>query len=195
MITNIYPYNLILEIVKEDPSFELDHLVTKENLEIALNCKDISDIERLIYKLRYEELKTYEEISERFAFTRQRVYSICKRLTRKINQKIRKLVKNTSKSDIIKNFQIEDLDLSIRSYNALRNADLDDLDFLLENYMSFDKLKRVKGLGAKGAREVLEKIEALFGKSEALLYSSIKKVLTQHSISKENLIKYIEETF
>ena len=51
---------------------------------------------------------------------------------------------------------IEDLDLSVRSYNCLKRAGIQTVDELTQR--SEDEMMRVRNLGKKSLKEVIEKL-------------------------------------
>ena len=54
---------------------------------------------------------------------------------------------------------IEDLDLSVRSYNCLKRAGIQTVDELTQR--TEDEMMRVRNLGKKSLKEVKEKLQAM----------------------------------
>ena len=71
------------------------------------------------------------------------------------------VIKETSSEQDIKGFNmvIEDLDLSVRSYNCLKRAGIQTVDELTQK--TEEDMMRVRNLGKKSLKEVKEKLEAL----------------------------------
>lgn len=70
------------------------------------------------------------------------------------------LVENEAKVDIInEDFKIEELDLTVRSFNCLKKAEIDTIGQLAR--MSTLTLMRIKNLGKKSYDEILEKMKEI----------------------------------
>lgn len=65
------------------------------------------------------------------------------------------IIENTN--PVLENTKIEELGLSVRSYNCLKKVDINTIGDLLK--FSKDELKKVKNLGNKSSKEILEKLE------------------------------------
>ncbi len=66
---------------------------------------------------------------------------------------------NTSKKEKILEMNIEDLDLSVRSYNCLKRAAVNTVEDLVNK--TEDEMMKVRNLGRKSLEEVLQKLESL----------------------------------
>ena len=67
--------------------------------------------------------------------------------------------KEESKKEKILEMNIEDLDLSVRSYNCLKRAGINTVDELVQR--DEDEMMKVRNLGKKSLEEVMSKLEAL----------------------------------
>ena len=93
---------------------------------------------------------------------------------------------------------ISDLGLSVRSYNCLNRAGINDLSELLENFESLDDLKRVRNLGRKSLDEIIDKVHSLGYKFKFEIEEEQEKDEESNSATdpdneKENLIETILE--
>ena len=52
--------------------------------------------------------------------------------------------------------KIEDMDLSVRSYNCLKRAGIDDLQQLAK--LGYDDFRKIRNLGNKGVHEIIERL-------------------------------------
>ena len=67
--------------------------------------------------------------------------------------------KEESKKEMILEMNIEDLDLSVRSYNCLKRAGINTVDELVQR--DEDEMMKVRNLGRKSLEEVQQKLSAL----------------------------------
>ena len=74
------------------------------------------------------------------------------------------LIKDDTADDTVKgtNMPIEELDLTVRSYNCLKRAGLENVDELTQR--TEDEMLRIRNLGKKSFKEIKEKLQAI-GKS------------------------------
>ncbi|MGN1398675.1 MAG: DNA-directed RNA polymerase subunit alpha [Erysipelotrichaceae bacterium] len=74
------------------------------------------------------------------------------------------LIKDNTADDTVKgtNMPIEDLDLTVRSYNCLKRAGIENVDELTQR--TEDEMLRIRNLGKKSFKEIKEKLQAI-GKS------------------------------
>lgn len=79
----------------------------------------------------------------------------------KIENKIEIQLKTKNTGDL-KRIQIEDLDLSVRSYSCLKRARITTLVELID-VISHGNLKNIRNLGDKSYQEIIEKIEPYIG--------------------------------
>ncbi|MGL5902255.1 MAG: DNA-directed RNA polymerase subunit alpha C-terminal domain-containing protein, partial [Cetobacterium sp.] len=66
---------------------------------------------------------------------------------------------STNKADDIMNTRIEELDLTVRSFNCLKKAGIEEVGQLAK--MSMNELLKIKNLGRKSLDEILEKMKEL----------------------------------
>ena len=67
--------------------------------------------------------------------------------------------KEESKKEKILEMNIEDLDLSVRSYNCLKRAGINTVEELVQR--DEDEMMKVRNLGRKSLEEVQQKLSAL----------------------------------
>ncbi|MBR5049091.1 MAG: DNA-directed RNA polymerase subunit alpha [Erysipelotrichaceae bacterium] len=74
---------------------------------------------------------------------------------------INSVLKNASNEDVSKgaNMPIEDLDLTVRSYNCLKRAGIQSVDELTQK--TEDEMMRIRNLGKKSFKEIKEKLAAI----------------------------------
>ena len=74
------------------------------------------------------------------------------------------LIKDDTADDTVKgtNMPIEELDLTVRSYNCLKRAGIENVDELTQR--TVDEMLRIRNLGKKSFKEIKEKLQAI-GKS------------------------------
>ena len=66
---------------------------------------------------------------------------------------------STAKADDVLNTRIEELDLTVRSFNCLKKAGIEEVGQLAR--MSMNELLKIKNLGRKSLDEILEKMKEL----------------------------------
>ena len=66
---------------------------------------------------------------------------------------------STAKDDNVLNIKIEELDLTVRSFNCLKKAGIEEVGQLAR--MSMNELLKIKNLGRKSLDEILEKMKEL----------------------------------
>lgn len=157
-----YPYNLVAAIYQDEERSKttLDEDQVK-GLEYALGT--LTERERLIILLRYNELFTLEEAGRKFHITRER----CRQIEAKSLKKLRHISRlryiemgytNAIASNEIlwhKNYlshDIKTLDLSTRCCLALKRAGID----TVEQFMALtdEKLINIRSIGAKSIAEI-----------------------------------------
>ena len=184
-IIKIWPYNLSMAIVEDiDKAF----MCTLPGICKALNTIPPDALEMII--LYFKDGMTYQRIAELNGCSREGVRQKVKKGLHCLKHPLRynmiytvsipthfKVVKenaalkgkirkyeiqlNTKNADKeLENISIEDLDLSVRSYNCLKRAGIDNLKQLLAK--DEDDLYRIKNLGMTSLREIKEKV-AKFG--------------------------------
>ena len=67
--------------------------------------------------------------------------------------------KEVDQSFVLKNYNIVDLDLTVRSYNCLKRAGIDTVEKLSQ--LTIKNLLKIRNLGKKSAKEILEKLREL----------------------------------
>lgn len=81
----------------------------------------------------------------KFADLESRLLELCEQL---VDNELRKKYAQT---------KIEDMDLSVRSYNCLKRAGIDDLQQLAK--LSYDDITKIRNLGNKSVREIIERFK------------------------------------
>ena len=140
-------------------------------LEYVLHS--LTDRERRVLDFRYKDGLTFEEIGKRFCVTRERARQIYARALRKLcnPQRLNYLKYGISgvvarktenareaalaslpKPDKPGNIPLEELELSVRSYNCLKRAGMNTLREVSE--MTFYELCNVRNLGKKSVDEI-----------------------------------------
>lgn len=173
-----FPGNLIDEILEGREGYNID---TEAFLCGMGNC--LSEREQKVIFKRYKDGLTLEQIAKEENVTRERIRQIISKSIRKLKHpgRLKKAMKvsrreydllqqenarlkalllaNGTKESTITNLTIEELDLSVRSYNCLLRAGITDLEKLKK--LSADDLMRVRNLGKKSMQEVLETLHKL----------------------------------
>jgi hypothetical protein len=185
-----YPYNLAYDIFGSDDLFKN---ILPEYLKWVVS-NDISARESVSVQMRYQELKSYDDISKEFGVTRERIRQILAKALRKmrnpakmsryiavrkcefdcLQQKYISLQMYAKKLEDSLNLSggnildltafldtpIENLELSVRSYNCLtRHAKLETYSDLI-NYKLEDFLK-IRNLGPRSFSEIMGKLSKL----------------------------------
>ena len=151
----------------------------EKSIEYVLST--INDRERDILLLKYKDGWSLKEIGEKYAICGQRVGQIIAKALRKCRHPSRskilslgyaqaeieqRLTEENFRKRICsgENMSLEEYDLSIRSYNCLRRAGLNDRNDVI-NYIQIrknekpeDALLKIRNLGRKSAIEVLERL-------------------------------------
>ena len=86
-------------------------------------------------------------------------YYMCYVTNFNANEEIQEIFVGFSMSDPDEN-TIEDLDLSVRSYNCLRRTGFNTCGDIVSRITTYDDLLKIRNLGKTGADEVIEKIRA-----------------------------------
>lgn len=151
----------------------------EESINYVLST--IKDRERDILLLTYKDGYILKEIAGKYGISRERVRQIKEKALRKCRHPSRskilllgytqaeieqRLTKESFRKRICsgENMSLEEYDLSIRSYNCLRRAGLNDRNDVInyiqmqENEKPEDALLKIRNLGRKSVVEVLEKL-------------------------------------
>ncbi len=110
------------------------------------------------------------EVTTNGTVSAKEVISLSAKLMNEYNNLFIELVENMSKSSILvsreedkvqklMNMSVEDMDLSVRSYNCLKRAGINTVEDLIKK--SEDDMLKVKNLGRKSLDEVIHKLESL----------------------------------
>ena len=165
-----YPDNLLYDIICGEWEFprpaDFDG-----SLEYVLHT--LTERERRVLDFRYKDGLTFEEIGKRFCVTRERIRQIHAKSLRKLRRPDRlnylkhgvsgvvarktenareAALASLPKPDKPEDITLEELELSVRSYNCLKRAGISTLHEIAE--MSFDDLCRVRNLGKKSVDEI-----------------------------------------
>ena len=165
-----YPDNLLYDIFGGEWEFprpaDFDG-----SLEYVLHT--LTERERRVLDFRYKDGLTLEEIGKRECVTRERIRQIHAKALRKLRRPERlyylkygvsgviarktesareAALASLPKPDKPEDIQLEELELSVRSYNCLKRAGMDTLRELSE--MTFDELCHVRNIGKKSVDEI-----------------------------------------
>lgn len=168
-MTLTYPDNLLYDLFDRDWEYprpaDFDG-----SLEYVLHT--LTERERRILGFRYKDGLIYEEIGKRECVTRERIrqinakalrilrhphsldylkYGVSGVITRKTKSARAAALASLPKPDI-PDMTLEELDLSVRSYNCLKRAGINSLRELSE--MTYDQLCNVRNLGKKSAKDI-----------------------------------------
>lgn len=168
--TLTYPDNLLYDIFGGEWEFprpgDFDG-----SLEYVLHT--LTERERCVLDFRYKDGLTFEEIGKRFCVTRERIRQIHAKSFRKLRHPgrlnylkygvsgvIARQTENAReaalaslpKPDKPEDITLEELELSVRSYNCLKRAGMNTLRELSE--MTFDELCHVRNIGKKSIDEI-----------------------------------------
>ncbi len=80
-------------------------------------------------------------------------------LTEKISDEVTMVEKESEKKDKVMEMSIEDLDLSVRSYNCLKRAGINTVEELIMR--TEEDMMKVRNLGKKSLEEVVQKLEEM----------------------------------
>ena len=140
-------------------------------LEYVLHS--LTERERRALDFRYKDGLTFEEIRKRERVSRERIRQIHAKSLRKLRRPDRlnylkygvsgvislkaEIVREAAlaslpKPDKLEDIKLEELELSVRSYNCLKRAGVDTLRDVSE--MTFDELCCVRGMGKKSIDEI-----------------------------------------
>ena len=93
-----------------------------------------------------EDIRT--DYFNKFADLESRLLELCERNGKPVDNELRKKYAQT---------KIEDMDLSVRSYNCLKRAGIDDLQQLAK--LSYNDLAGIRNLGRKCVGEIIERLK------------------------------------
>ena len=141
------------------------------SLEYVLHS--LTERERRILDFRYKDGLTFEEIGKRECVTRERVrqihakslrklrhperlyylkYGVSGAIARKAESAREAALASLPKPDKPEDITLEELELSVRSYNCLKRAGMNTLHDVAE--MTFDELCNVRNLGKRSIDEI-----------------------------------------
>ena len=169
-MTLTYPDNLLYDIFGGEWEYprpaDFDG-----SLEYVLHS--LTERERRILDFRYKDGLTFEEIGKHFCVTRERIRQIHAKSLRKLHRPDRlnylkygvsgviarqtetareAALASLPKQDKPEDITLEELGLSVRSYNCLKRAGMDTLREVSE--MTFDELCHVRNLGKRSIDEI-----------------------------------------
>ena len=187
----------------------VEHVTTLEELDLSArsyNClkkgAGINDLSELLEK--FESLKDLKRVKNMGRKSLDeiidKVHSLGYKFKFEIepDQKQEKIEQKDISLLALDEIAISDLGLSVRSYNCLNRAGINDLSELLENFESLDDLKRVRNLGRKSLDEIIDKVHSLGYKFKFEIEEEQEKDEESNSATdpdneKENLIETILE--
>ena len=165
-----YPDNLLYDIFGGEWEFprpgDFDG-----SLEYVLHT--LTERERRVLDFRYKDGLTFEKIGKRECVTRERIRQIHAKSLRKLRRPDRlnylkhgvagviarqtenareAALASLPKQDKPEDIPLEELDLSVRSYNCLKRAGMDTLRNVSE--MTYDELCHVRNLGKRSIDEI-----------------------------------------
>ena len=168
--THPYPDNLLYDIFGGEWEFprpgDFDG-----SLEYVLHS--LTERERRVLDFRYKDGLTFEAIGKRECVTRERIRQIHAKSLRKLRRPDRlnylkhgvsgviarktenareAALASLPKPDKLEDITLEELELSVRSYNCLKRAGKSNLRDVSE--MTFDELCHVRNLGKKSVDEI-----------------------------------------
>ena len=170
-MTLTYPENLLYDIFGGEWEYprpaDFDG-----SLEYVLHS--LTERERRVLDFRYKDGLTFEEIGKRFCVTRERIrqmhaksirklrhpgrlnylkYGVSGVIARKTESAREAALASLPKLDIKpEDITLEELELSVRSYNCLKRAGMNTLRDVSE--MTFDELCHVRNLGKRSIDEI-----------------------------------------
>ena len=168
--THPYPDNLLYDIFGCEWEFPLP-VDFDGSLEYVLHS--LTERERRVLDFRYKDGLTFEEIGKRECVTRERIRQIHAKSFRKLRHPERlnylkygvsgviarqtenareAALASLPKPDKLEDITLEELELSVRSYNCLKRAGKCTLRNVSE--MTFDELCHVRNLGKKSVDEI-----------------------------------------
>jgi RNA polymerase sigma factor (sigma-70 family) len=184
--TDIYPINLLKDINVNEYSkvyIEYAHLTEDQvkGLEYALSQMRKRETEMVL--LRYRDKKTFQAIAEIYNRSDSRVSQIIQKVLRKLRHPSRMIyivegyeaycnrmnreheefrliysgVSEERRSEILQ-LPIEDLQLTVRSYNALKRAGICTLADLVERSKDVEVFVRIRNFGKASRVEVVSKM-------------------------------------
>ena len=133
----------------------------------------IKNINFMDSSFEMEDVEFYKEHSQLPKKVDLEIYTLLKRLVKNFreryymcyvtnfnaNEEIQEIFLGFSMSDPDEN-TIEDLDLSVRSYNCLRRTGFNTCGDIVSRITTYDDLLKIRNLGKTGADEVIEKVRA-----------------------------------
>lgn len=174
-----YPFNVMKKILGE--SYEDYDFSCK--LIIKVFQEDLSEREQKVLELRFIDNLTLEECGKELGISRERVRQIEAKVIRKlrhpsrikrmevvpydaylkvIDEIARLIVLSQPETNDILEKNIGELDLSVRSYNCLKRADILTVSDIVEyNKKHNSSLKGIRNLGKKSEKEILEKLYSI----------------------------------
>ena len=194
---------------KNDCKESVEHVTTLEELDFSVrsyNClkkgAGINDLSELLEK--FESLKDLKRVRNMGRKSLDEIIDKVHSLGYKFKFEIEPEQKQeeTEPKDIsllaLDEIAISDLGLSVRSYNCLNRAGINDLSELLEKYESFEDLMKVRNLGRKSLDEIIDKVHSLGYKFKFEIEEEQEKDEESNSATdtdneKENLIETILE--
>ena len=170
MTTKNYPDNLLYDIFGCEWEFPLP-ADFDGSLEYVLHS--LTERERRVLDFRYKDGLTFEEIGKRFCVTRERIrqiyiraliklrnpgrlnylkYGISGVIARKTESAREAALASLPKHENPEDIPLEELDLSVRSYNCLKRAGVNTLADIAA--LTQNELSHVRSLGLKSYKEV-----------------------------------------
>ena len=186
LIGSVYPYSLLFMILKMDNREPVE--IFKYNLaEFYKQYSAFSDIEKVVLEYRYSGKKTLQQIATSYAHVnKERVRQIEAKAIRRLRQLL-PTFRNVSiyeyekkmkelRMELSDDFPISDLNLSTRTYNALRKEFGPEVT--VQGIINFDKkdfnFLQVRNFGMKSYEELVVKIKES-ANYEMKSYSDLKE--------------------
>ena len=158
-----YPKNLIYDLFGEDREIEITEDILK-GIEFAINQLD--EKQGKIVNQYYKNNLTLKQVSESLCLgvSGEEIRRLKSRALRKLRKPKyikfitkgytigKEYLKEISNSENQDSFDLQNIDISVRSYNCLKRGNINNM---LE-IKSINQLKRIKHLGSKGTSEIID---------------------------------------
>ena len=167
---NVYPLNMIYSLT-EEYNFEEPIRISPETVNQAM-ASVLSERELLCVEMYYRDQMSLDEIAEKYSITRERVRQIILKAGRKLvspssmnkirvvsleeYQALQRKYEIASGQIDVMDMPIEELDLSIRSYNCLKRRGIYTIGAAYD--LSDDDYRRIRNLGEKSIKEIKTKL-------------------------------------
>lgn len=178
----VYPDNLLIDLNIDILS--RDMVDVRKGIEYAIS--ELSKTSQLVINERYKNQKLFKEIGDMLGVSSSRASALCRHALRMMRHPLRSdyirygyeknlerlneietrkkmKLENTPESAVaIREKSLDDLDLSVRSYNCIRRSNINTVGELADHIREKKKYWRnIRGLGNAGASEIFAKLRNL----------------------------------